>query len=160
MRRLMVMRHAKSSWKSDATSDHERPLNERGRRDAPRIAARLDALGWRPELVLSSTSERTRQTWVGMAERFSGAEVRFTEELYLCDAADALAEIAKLPATARTVLLLGHNPGFEDLVEELCGEWRRMTTANVALFVGEGGTWAEALDRGVALDRVLRPKEL
>ncbi len=159
-RRLMVMRHAKSSWKSDAATDHERPLNKRGRRDAPRIAAHLDERGWRPELVLSSTSERTRQTWLGMADHFPDARTEYTEALYLSDAEDAIAEIERLPADARTVLLLGHNPGFEDLVEELCGTWHRMTTANVALFEGEGRSWSDALAHGLRLEAVVRPKEL
>jgi phosphohistidine phosphatase len=159
-RRLMVMRHAKSSWESDASTDHERPLNKRGKRDAPRIAAHLDEIGWRPELVLSSTSERTRQTWKRMRERFPEARVQYTNELYLCDAEDAIAQIAGLPDEIGSVLVLGHNPGFEDLVEELTGRWHRMTTANVALFAGTGATWAEALSNGVELQRVIRPKEL
>jgi phosphohistidine phosphatase len=156
----MVMRHAKSSWKSDAATDHERPLNKRGRRDAPRIAAHLEAMGWRPELVLSSTSERTRQTWKGMRERFPEARVEYTEELYLSDAADALAQIAGLPDEVVSVLVLGHNPGFEDLVEELAGRWHRMTTANVALLTGNGATWAETLSNGLELQNVVRPKEI
>ena len=69
-RRIIVMRHAKSSWKSGARDDHARPLNKRGRRDAPRIAARLAELGWVPERVISSDSERTRQTWARMEEAF------------------------------------------------------------------------------------------
>ncbi len=158
-RRLMVMRHAKSSWKSDAASDHARPLNKRGRRDAPRIAARLVELGWEPELVVASTSERTRETWRRMADRFPRARAEYTEDLYLCDADDARAVIATLPDAVGTTLLLGHNPGFEDLVEELAGQWQRMTTANVALFRGWGSTWAEALG-GLQLESLLRPKEL
>ena len=58
-RRLMVMRHAKSSWKSQVPTDHERPLNERGRRDAARVGKRLAELGWVPDFVVSSDSRRT-----------------------------------------------------------------------------------------------------
>ena len=65
-RRLIVMRHAKSSWKSDAETDHLRPLNKRGRDSAPLVAARLVELGWIPEAVYSSDSLRTRETWDGM----------------------------------------------------------------------------------------------
>ena len=61
-KRLLVTRHAKSSWKSGEDSDHARPLNKRGRRDAPRVAAHLVGLGWVPEQVLSSDSQRTRET--------------------------------------------------------------------------------------------------
>ena len=67
-RRLIIMRHAKSSWTSGALSDHERPLNARGIRDAPRVGAALVKRGWLPQLVLSSDSERTRETFAGMSE--------------------------------------------------------------------------------------------
>jgi len=159
-RRLMVMRHAKSSWKDQTLDDHDRPLNKRGRRDAPRIAERLEELGWIPEHVVSSTSERTRQTWAGMASRFPDATTTFTEDLYLSGVEEPIARIAALPAPMCSVLLLGHNPGFEELVEDLVGRDIIMTTANVALLVGRGGTWADALANGFTCVDVLRPKEL
>jgi len=65
-RRLMLMRHAKSAWQSQAPSDHERPLNERGRRNAPRVGKRLAELGWVPDHVIGSDSRRTRETWERM----------------------------------------------------------------------------------------------
>ncbi len=72
-RRIIVMRHAKSSWKSDAPDDHSRPLNRRGRRDAPRVAQELARRGWVPERVFSSDARRTRQTWEIMAPYFENA---------------------------------------------------------------------------------------
>ncbi len=161
-RRLIVMRHAKSSWKSDAPTDHERPLNKRGRRDAPRIGAALEAVGWRPELVISSDSERTRETWSRMEEALGGApEVRFTRALYhagldeVCDALRAVDEAA-------TVMLLGHNPGWEEVVDGLAGEATTMTTANAALLEIDAASWHEAVGRpgDWRLVDVLRPKEL
>jgi hypothetical protein len=74
-RRLMIMRHAKSAWSSDVASDHERPLNKRGRRDAPRVGKRLAKLGWVPEFVVSSDSRRTRETWERMQRRFPEVRV-------------------------------------------------------------------------------------
>ena len=70
MYRVIVMRHAKSSWKTDAPTDHARPLNKRGKRDAPRIARELELRGWVPQLVLSSDSKRTRQTFKRMRKEF------------------------------------------------------------------------------------------
>ena len=67
-RRLIVMRHAKSSWKDPGQTDHERPLNGRGRRSAPLVAARLAELGWAPTRVHSSDAARTVETWRGMEE--------------------------------------------------------------------------------------------
>ncbi len=62
-RRLIVMRHAKSSWKHAGLTDHQRPLNKRGRKDAPRVARALIERGWTPRRVLSSDAARTRETW-------------------------------------------------------------------------------------------------
>jgi phosphohistidine phosphatase SixA len=77
-RRLMIMRHAKSSWKGQVPTDHDRPLNTRGRRDAVRVGKRLAKLGWVPDLVVSSDSRRTRETWERMQRRFPEARVSFT----------------------------------------------------------------------------------
>jgi phosphohistidine phosphatase len=65
-KRLIIMRHAKSSWTSGASTDHQRPLNKRGRHAAPRIGARLRDIGWIPDMVIASDSERTRETWQRM----------------------------------------------------------------------------------------------
>lgn len=158
--RLLLMRHAKSSWKSDAVGDHDRPLNKRGRRDAPRIADRLAEVGWRPELVVSSDSTRTRQTWLLMQPRFSDTDVRFTPNLYLCDTVDLLGEVAALPSSVRTALLLGHNPGWEEAVEEMTGSAVTMTTANVALLRSAARGWVHAVKQPWQLVDLLRPKEL
>jgi len=156
------VRHAKSSWKT-GRADHERPLNKRGRRDAPRIAARLAELGWTPERVVSSDAERTRETWSRMADAFDPAPaVEFTRELYLAGVDAIQAAVGRLPDDVETVLVLGHNPGWEDAVTALTGEETRMTTANVALLELEGATWAEALGREGEWRQVelIRPKEL
>ena len=84
--RLILMRHAKSSWTEVGLTDHQRPLNARGRRDAPRMAAALHDLDMAPDLVLSSDSVRTRATWALMEDRFPEAEVRWLPSLYLASA--------------------------------------------------------------------------
>ena len=82
-KRLIIMRHAKSSWTSGAASDHQRPLNKRGRRAAPLVAARLRDLGWIPDLVIASDSERTRETWQRMRAEFPQAiEERYSHSFY------------------------------------------------------------------------------
>jgi phosphohistidine phosphatase len=160
-RRLMLMRHAKSSWKVRVPTDHERPLNARGRRDAPRVGKRLAQLGWVPDLVVSSDSRRTRETWERMLKRFPEARVRFTRALYAGGPAELRTEVARLPATVRTVLVLGHNPGWEEAAKELSGREVRLATASVVLLEGEGATWGEALRSGHwKVASVVRPKEL
>jgi len=160
-RRLMLMRHAKSSWKSQVSTDHERPLNERGRRDAARVGKRLAKLGWVPDVVVGSDSRRTEETWERMQKRFPDARVRFTRALYAGGPRELRFEVARLSADVRTVLVLGHNPGLEEAVEELSGREVRITTANVVLLKGEGATWREALEHGAwSVAGVIRPKQL
>ena len=160
-RRLMIMRHAKSSWTSHAPTDHERPLSERGRRDAPRVGKRLVKLGWVPDLVVGSDSRRTRETWDRMRKRFPEASISFTRALYAAGPAGLRTEVARLSADARTVLVLGHNPGWEEAVNSLSGREVQMTTASVVLLEGKGATWGDALRRGRwSVAGVVRPKEL
>ena len=160
MPRLILLRHAKSDWNTSASSDHARPLSGRGRRDAPRIGAALAARGWVPEVVLSSDATRTRQTWEGMrAVLAPEAPVRWCHELYLASAGSAAGLLAA--QTAQTVMLIGHNPGLEELVQQLAGEPERMTTCNAALLV-HPQPWPQAMADGAALWRleaVIRPRE-
>jgi phosphohistidine phosphatase len=160
-RRLMVMRHAKSSWTSHVRTDHERPLSKRGRRDAPRVGKRLAELGWAPDLVVGSDSRRTQETWERLRKRFPEARVSFTRGLYATGPAALRTEVARLSADVRTVLVLGHNPGWEEAVQSLSGREVRITTASVVLLEGKGATWAEALRRRPwSVAGVVRPKEL
>lgn len=165
-RRLILMRHAKSSWKTDARTDHERPLNKRGRRDAPRIGAALVERGWVPELIFSSDSARTKETWARMRSAFeaTGARtaVEFTPKLYHAGIEEAAAAVAAADAGVRTLMLLGHNPGWEEVLAFLAGVDEVMTTANAALLTAEGPTWADAWNRAPSwhLEALLRPKEL
>jgi len=161
--RLIVMRHAKSSWDSDAPTDHARPLNKRGRRDAPRIAARLVEIGWTPQQVLSSDAQRTRETFELMSEVFDPAPpVEFLSSLYHAGPRDVVYSAAELAASIEVAMVLGHNPGWQTTVAWLSGEQIVMTTANAALLECHGESWPDALrSRGQwTLQEVLRPKEL
>lgn len=160
--RLILMRHAKSSWASDAATDHARPLNQRGREDAPRIAQRLVELGWVPNRVISSDSARTQETWARMADMMPPPEsVEFTRRLYH-GGVDALVDAVRLePPEAQCLLVLGHNPGWEDVAQWLSGEPVRMTTANAVLLRHEATDWSASLvqDAWTFVD-ILRPGEL
>ena len=160
-KRLIIMRHAKSSWTSGAATDQQRPLNKRGRRDAPRISARLRDLGWIPGLVIASDSERTRETWQRMKAEFPHSiEKRFSSAFYHGGLSAIANACSMLTEDISTLLVLGHNPGWEDAVSGLCGEWVRMTTANAALLESNADDWAEAIEANWVLVDVLRPKEL
>ena len=158
-RRLIIMRHARSSAGDAHTPDHARPLTERGEEQAQEIATRLVELGWTPQLVISSDATRTRQTWQAMAPTFQSApEVIWDNSLYLAGI-DAI-EGALWSADDRItdVLLLGHNPGWQDSISYFAGCQERMNTANAALLHGMGDTWEETVGCGAfELVQILRP---
>jgi phosphohistidine phosphatase len=161
-RRLIVLRHAKSSWETH-DGDHARPLNERGRRDAPRVAARLRAIGWTPERVLSSDATRTRETWQRMQPELGGGiAIAFHRELYLAGVDRARVALETLPDDIHCAMLLGHNPGWEEVVETFSGIDEVMGTCNAALLSLEAESWREAaqMDGCWKLCQVIRPKEL
>jgi phosphohistidine phosphatase len=163
-RRLIAMRHAKSSHDSDAPTDHDRPLNKRGLRDAPRIGEHLAAAGWTPDYILASDSRRTRQTLEGLLQTFGEKTPQRLHAALYAGGYDELLSVARtIPATAETILALGHNPGWEDLVQVLSGQSIVLKTSTCALMVLPGTfTWAEALRQcGMwQLENVVYAKEI
>lgn len=117
-RTIYVMRHAKSSWSTD-DADHQRPLNGRGRREAPVAGAYLATRG--PiDQVLSSTSARTRETWAAAEEGGAEAvEVNFYQQMYNARAEDHLELLRELPSETQSALILAHFPGVLELVRSL-----------------------------------------
>lgn len=160
-RRLIIMRHAKSAGDSPSQGDHDRPLNSRGRRSAPLVAAKLAELDWSPTIVHSSDAARTVETWRGMESTFDHEiSVTFARPLYLAglsEIRDASAEWGDSPGP---VLVLGHNPGWADAVGSLTGAYASMTTANAALLEGAGETWSAALRGPWTLVAMIEPREL
>lgn len=154
------MRHAKSSWKSDAPTDHGRPLNKRGRKAAPKVGAELAARGWVPDVVWSSDSTRTRETFERMRAPlgFEG-EAHFVPNLYHGGIREAQAVIAEMNPDVRIALLLGHNPGWEELVEHLSGQAAVMKTGCAALLRAKG-EWSELGEHAWTLEDVIYPRSL
>ncbi len=145
------MRHAKSSWKETGISDHDRPLNKRGLRDAPRIADAIHDRGWTPDLILVSSSKRTLQTLSQMSNRFEGVQSEIRTEIYHATVNDLLL-VLEDTAQEGTTMVLGHNPGSEILVNHLSGEWHVLPTAAAVLLVESTGQWE--------IQEVFRPKEI
>jgi phosphohistidine phosphatase len=121
MKSLILVRHAKSSWDDPALSDFDRPLNERGRKDAPVMAKRLAATGIRPDLLVSSTARRALKTAEAFAAELDIPKqlVQQTESLYMAGPADFYRVIASLDDSAQTVALFSHNPGITDFANML-----------------------------------------
>lgn len=116
MKRLFLLRHAKSSWAEEGVSDFDRPLDERGERAAAAIAVFCRQIGLTPDQVICSPAARTRATWARLAaEGVTAGQVDFEDRVYGA-APGALAQlVTMLPATAAEVLIVGHNPGIEAL---------------------------------------------
>nr|WP_223190222.1 histidine phosphatase family protein [Streptomyces sp. TRM68416] len=159
MRRLVVLRHAKSAW-PEGVADHRRPLAPRGRRDAPAAGRALAEADLLPGLALCSTAVRARQTWeLASAEWGTPPPVRFEPRLYGADVPELLAVVHETAAQVETLLLIGHNPGLEELVVELAGDGMEDTldrlrvkfpTSAVAVLAWRGPTW-NTLAPGAAL---------
>jgi phosphohistidine phosphatase len=111
---LILMRHAKSSWNAPAMRDHARPLNTRGQRSARALGDWLRTQAWTPDEVLSSSSQRTRETFAGL---HIDAPARFTNDLYHAGPEQIRQVLAQ--ANGEMVLILGHNPGIAEFAEEL-----------------------------------------
>lgn len=140
---LILLRHAKSDWSGDE-ADHDRPLAGRGRRQAPDagrwLAANLD----RVDLAVVSTAERARATWELVSEQLDRPPpVRYDDDVYAASARDLVAVVRGLEESLGTVVLVGHNPGFEDLARALTGDHVPMPTSALAV-IGLTGTWESA----------------
>lgn len=164
MKELLLARHAKSSWDLSGLSDHDRPLNERGERDLPAIAAALKQRGVVPELVLSSTATRARDTARGLGEGLGLDEenLSLSPDLYLASPGAILRHIQSLDESLSSVLLVGHNPGMHEAVALLCpGEGvDHFPTLAVARLELDVEFWGE-VDRGTGfLVELLTPKTL
>ncbi len=149
------MRHAKSSWKTNASHDKVRPLNKRGRRAASQVAARLVQLRYEPQVVLSSDAVRTVQTWALMRDTFNFApEVRVHKSLYRGGIGSLRKKLRRLPDSARTILAIGHHSAWEAAGEWLCGARVTLKTADVLILRGRGESWSDALELEESWDAV------
>ena len=161
-RTLLLLRHAKSSWKDESLSDHERPLNKRGQAAAPRMGRLIRDQGMVPDRILSSTAERARATAEAVAEvcGYQG-EITPLRDLYLA-APSAYVDVARaVEGDPASLLLVGHNPGINSLVRELTGSDEVMPTAALARIELPISRWSELdIDVRGELLGLWRPREL
>lgn len=159
LRRLVVLRHAKSAW-PEGVPDHLRPLAGRGRRDAPAAGRALAVSDCLPDLAVCSTAVRARQTWeLASGQWGTPPPVRYDRRVYAADVPDLLEVVREVPPEVETLLLVGHNPGLEELVLRLAGDGlddtlervrEKFPTSAIAVLAWHGRTWA-ALAPGAAL---------
>ena len=144
MKTLFLIRHAKSSWDDATLADKDRPLNDRGRRDAPKMGERLAKREVKPDLILSSPAVRALSTAEIIAEKLDcrRTDIVVTERLYAADVDDLLDVIHHLGDEVECVMLFGHNPELTELAHRLSGEIARMPTCAVAEFTFDAKSWA------------------
>jgi phosphohistidine phosphatase len=170
MRRLLLLRHTKSSWRDGSLPDIERPLGPRGRRAAPPIGVYLRDHDLAPQQVLVSPAQRTRETW-DMVSLMLGGEplVRYDDKLYLADADEILARIGKVAATVETLLVVGHNPGIQELAVALhegeeTDDFNRLDakfpTGGLAIYEFDIDKWSDIKTRSGHLVSFLTPRDL
>ncbi len=169
MKTLVLLRHAKSAWDNADLPDIERPLSPRGQKAEPLMGARLKKEGYRPDVVLCSTAARARETLDLIADALpKKAKVQHLKELYMAVPREMLNAVAKVPDSAETVMLVGHNPGIGSLAGWLAGQGdsetlsrmrRKFPTAAAAVIAFDVARWADVAGEGGTLVAFLRPRD-
>jgi phosphohistidine phosphatase len=162
MKTLLLLRHAKSSWKDPALDDHDRPLNKRGKREAPRMGQLLKEENLVPDLILCSSAKRARRTAECVAQH-SGyrSDTRVTSGLYQAQS-DAIRRIIQtVSSNVDRLLVVGHNPELEEFLEPLVGRYTPLSAAALARIDLEIDAWSD-LQPGTKgrLVAVWQPREL
>lgn len=167
-RELLILRHAKSDWDRRAATDFDRPLAKRGRKDAPAIGAWLYREGMVPDYFVSSPAQRARETALKVCKAVDLKKKRIVwdDTIYEADLAALLAVLQRVPADAATALLVGHNPGLEDLVRFLSGDdleepadGKLLPTAALVR-LEMPGDWARLEPGCAAVISLVRPRQL
>jgi phosphohistidine phosphatase len=168
MKRLLLLRHAKSSRDNPRLQDFDRPLAKRGREAAPEIGRHMKKAGWLPDLVFCSTATRTQETWeLVQSELGHDAKTRYLDSLYLAAPEQMLKEIQSVEAKVRTLLVVAHNPGTQHLANHLAAGGdkhalqrlrEKYPTAALAVFEADISAWSK-LDQAKLID-FITPKDI
>jgi len=170
MRRLMLLRHAKSDWSAPGTPDNERELAPRGREAAPRVGAYMARHGLKPDVVVCSIATRTRQTWELVAGALAAEPtVSYNDRLYEAGADAILALIRKSEPSTHALMLVGHNPGLHDVAQKLIAAGdiearqrlaEKFPTGALAIIDFAFDDWRKLHLRSGRLDRFVAPRTL
>jgi phosphohistidine phosphatase len=161
MRTLYLLRHAKSSWKDATLPDFDRPLKDRGRKAAKRVGKHLKREKLSDPVVVCSPAVRTRETAeIVLKHAHVGAQVRFEERIYEASLRDLVQVVSEILDEKQLAILIGHNPGFEELLAYLTGEGRRMPTGALAKINFEVESWKDIKEDQGRLAWFVTPKQL
>ena len=166
-RRLHLLRHAKSSWDDASLPDHARPLSPRGMTAAERMRRRLEDGDVRPGIVVCSTAMRARDTLERVLSSLGEPRVLVEDALYHTGAETLLERVRAVPDDVREVMLVGHNPGLEDLIELLAVPGaltnevaEKFPTGALATLESDAGRWCELQPRSMSLTGLVLPRLL
>ena len=167
MKLLYLLRHGKSSWEDTGLPDHDRPLAGRGRRAANAIARHLSEKGISPELVLCSTARRARETLDRIQPALGSPAVLVERDLYAAPAPALLGRLRNVPDAVESVMLIGHNPGLQDLALDLARPSptarelaTKYPTAALATLGFGASSWQELDHETAELVALVRPRDL
>jgi phosphohistidine phosphatase len=174
VKRLLLLRHAKTVPAGPGTEDHERELMPRGREDAPKLGRYISAEGYTPDLILSSPAQRTIETVELVTETFTGTQrIDYMEALYLAEPETILSIVRLAPDKMKTVLVVGHNPGLEHVATALAREpvkrkerdrfdliEEKFPTAALAVLDFDITRWRDVAPGQGALKDFVRPRDL
>jgi len=168
MKRLTLLRHGKSDWSEPYHTDFERPLKARGRRDVPCMGEYLASLDLTPDLIVSSPAERARQTAELFAEAVGyGGAIRWEKAIYGASVGELMTVLRRQPDDAEHIVLIGHNPGFEELASYLIGgdphglaKDIRLPTAAAAHILLDATSWRDVQINCGQLQWLVTPKML
>ena len=171
MKKLTILRHAKSSWEESNLADFNRPLNDRGWKAARRVGRELKKRGIEFDLCVASTAARVRETLDGLIEGYGQPdfEISFEPRIYEASPATLLAIVRKMPDSSEAPLLVGHNPGLHQLVLELARDdgkrlrdrvSAKFPTAALATIEFKVGRWAGIEPGCGEISELIFPKEL
>lgn len=160
MKELILIRHAKSSWKDTSLDDFDRPLNKRGKENAPFMAKRLKEKGLNPDLIISSPSLRTKLTLEYFLKEFKyKKDVVFENSIYEAPYENLLNVIKNVPNSVNQLFFIGHNPGLNDLSDFLLGEfYENIPTSGVLKIVFYTDSWKEISKNNSKLEFFEYPK--
>ena len=162
MKTLLLMRHAKSSWKDDKLPDHDRPLKKRGKKDAKLMAKEIKKNDLVPELILSSSAVRAKETVEVLTEALNyKGKTKFLDDLYMGEPQNFINALKEIDNKYHIVLIVGHNPGLEAYLQIVDGDIEAVPTGGLGYLILALDDWEDiSLDTMGDLIGFWRPKDL
>lgn len=160
MKKLYILRHAKSSWDDSSLSDFDRPLNDRGLKSAPFMGELIARKQLIPDVILSSPAARAKRT-AELVKKAAGikADLKFDERVYEASPQALLHVVSEIDEQFASAMVVGHNPGMEGFIRVLTGKLEPMPTAALAVIELDIDNWSSIAPGSGTLETIIRPKD-